>query len=133
MKSLIILFAFIALPFVSSAQKFPAFKWNETVHDFGKIKKGVPVTTQFDYSNTGKAPLTVTDVKGSCGCTVTDYTKETVAPGKSGSVKATYNAASPGPFTKTVTVTSNVEGGPVILTIKGEVVDEAAPAATPGK
>lgn len=123
MKSLIILFAFIALPFVSSAQKFPAFKWSETVHDFGKIKKGTPQTTAFTYTNTGKAPLTVTDVKGSCGCTVTDYTKETVAPGKTGEVKATYNAANVGPFTKTVTVTSNVEGGPVILTIKGEVIE----------
>lgn len=126
MKNIVILLALIAAPFLCNAQsggKFPAFKWNETVHDFGKIKKGVPVTTAFVYQNVGKAPLSVTDVKGSCGCTVTDYTKETVMPNKSGEVKATYNAASPGQFTKTVTVTSNVEGGPTILTIKGEVVE----------
>ncbi len=106
-----------------SAGKGPAFKWNETEHDFGKIKKGVPVTTTFSYTNVGKAPLSVTDVKASCGCTAPDYTKELVAPGKTGNVKATYNAASPGTFLKSITVTSNVEGGPVILTIKGEVVD----------
>lgn len=126
MKKLLFLLAILVAPFFAMAQsagKGPAFKWNETEHDFGKIKKGVPVTTTFSYTNVGKAPLSVTDVKASCGCTAPDYTKELVAPGKTGNVKATYNAASPGTFLKSITVTSNVEGGPVILTIKGEVVD----------
>jgi hypothetical protein len=123
MKKLIFLFAILLAPMWVMAQAGPGFKWSETEHDFGKIKKGVPVTTTFTYTNTGKAPLSVSDVKASCGCTVPEYTKEVVAPGKTGSVKATYNAANPGPFLKSVTVTSNVEGGPVILTIKGEVVE----------
>ena len=123
MKNLLILIAFLAFSAGANAQKFPQFKWSETVHDFGKIKKGVPVTATFTYTNVGKAPLSISEVKGSCGCTVPDYTKETVSPGKTGKVTATFNAASPGNFSKTVTVTSNVEGGSMLLTIKGEVVE----------
>jgi hypothetical protein len=127
MKKLIFLLAILVAPFFAMAQaggKSPAFKWSETEHDFGKIKKGVPVTTTFTYTNIGKAPLSVSDVKASCGCTVPEYTKEVVAPGKTGTVKATYNAANVGTFLKSITVTSNVEGGPVILTIKGEVTEQ---------
>lgn len=124
MKHLLILLAILVAPLFVQAQsgKAPAFKWSETEHDFGKIKQNNPQTVEFKFTNTGKAPLMLTDVKGSCGCTATDYTKEAIAPGKQGFVKATYNAAALGAFTKTVTVTSNVEGGPMILTIKGEVV-----------
>ena len=125
MKHLIILVAILMAPLFAFAQsgKAPAFKWSETEHDFGKIKKGVPQTATFTYTNTGKSPLTVTDAKASCGCTVPEYTKDPVAPGKTGTIKATYNAANPGTFLKSVTITSNVEGGPQILTIKGEVVE----------
>jgi len=124
MKKLALLFAIVLAPYFAMAQaKAPAFNWNETEHDFGKIKKGVPVTTTFSYANVGKAPLSVSDVKASCGCTVPEYTKDVVAPGKSGTVKATFNAANVGTFLKSITVTSNVEGGPVILTIKGEVIE----------
>ena len=123
MKNLLILFAFVALPWVTKAQQFPQFKWNETVHDFGKIKKGIPVTATFSFANTGKAPLIITEAKGSCGCTVPEHTKEAVQPGKSGKVTATFNAAAVGVFAKTVTVTSNVEGGSQLLTIKGEVTE----------
>lgn len=98
------------------------FAWNETIHDFGKITQGKPVTTEFKFKNAGDVPLVISSVRGSCGCTVTDYTKEAVAPGKEGVVKATFNAASAGVFNKTVTVTANVEGGTEVLTIKGEVI-----------
>lgn len=98
------------------------FKWIEMAHDFGKIEQGKPVTVEFKFTNTGKAPLIMNNVHGSCGCTTTDYTKEPVAPGKSGFIKATYNAANMGSFTKTVTVNANTEKGTEVLTIKGEVI-----------
>lgn len=102
--------------------KAAAFDWEETTHDFGKIAKDVPVTNEFSFTNTGEVPLVISTVKGSCGCTVTDYTRESIAPGQNGLVKATYNAAKLGAFHKTVTVTANTEDGPVVLSIKGEVV-----------
>ncbi len=97
------------------------FKWEKTTHNFGKIDQGKPVSVEFKYKNTGKIPLVISNVKGSCGCTVTNYTKEPIAPGKTGNVKATFNAAAIGAFNKSVRVTANVEGGTETLFIKGEV------------
>jgi hypothetical protein len=99
-----------------------AFAWTSSVHDFGKIKQGVPVTHEFKFTNSGKAPLIIVNAQPSCGCTTPDWTKTPVGPGESGFIKATFNAGVAGPFNKTVTVTANVEGGTVQLIIKGEVV-----------
>lgn len=99
------------------------FNWSATTFDFGKIRKDVPVSHEFEFSNTGNVPLVVTSVQASCGCTVTEYSKEPIAPGEKGFVKGTYNAAKAGTFTKTITVNANTEEGVVVLTIKGEVVE----------
>ena len=93
-----------------------------TEFDFGKIKVGVPVSYEFSFTNQGKIPLVISTVQASCGCTVTSYTKDPIAPGAKGFVKATYNAANVGQFTKTVTVNANTEEGVAKLTIKGEVI-----------
>jgi hypothetical protein len=100
------------------------FKWVETTHNFGKIEQGKPVSHEFLFTNTGSTPLVISNVRGSCGCTVTDYTKEPIAPGKTGNVKATFNAAAAGAFNKSIRVTANVEGANETLFIKGEVVKE---------
>jgi hypothetical protein len=92
-----------------------------TVHDFGKIPLNKPVTHEFRFTNTGTSPLIISSVQASCGCTVTDYSKDPIAPGAEGFVKATYNAATSGIFSKTVTVNANAEESAVRLMIKGEV------------
>ena len=104
-----------------------AFKWVETTHDFGKIPQGKPVTVEFKFTNTGKVPLVLSQVQASCGCTTPDYSKDPIAPGKVGTIKATFNAGAVGAFNKSVTVNANVEGGATYLVLKGEVV---APEAT---
>jgi hypothetical protein len=91
----------------------------ETVHDFGTIDKGTPVEHTFVFRNEGDAALIISNVKTSCGCTASDYTKEVIAPGETGEVKATYNAAKEGLFNKSIQVVSN--GGEQTLFIKGEV------------
>ena len=78
---------------------------------------------EFRFTNTGMAPLIISSVKASCGCTVTAYTKDPVEKGGSGFVRATYNAAKPGKYSKTVTVYANSLEGMVLLTIKGEVTE----------
>ena len=100
------------------------FLWEVTSYDFGKIPANKPVTHKFEFTNTGNDPLVIASVQASCGCTVTDYSKDVIEPGGKGYVKATYNAATVGKFNKTVTVHANTEDGTVILTIKGEVVAE---------
>ncbi|HOY96605.1 MAG TPA: DUF1573 domain-containing protein [Catalimonadaceae bacterium] len=104
-----------------------AFKWVETTHDFGKIPQGKPVTHEFKFTNTGKAPLVLSQVQASCGCTTPDYSKEPIAPGKTGTIKATFNAGAVGVFNKSITVNANVEGGATYLILKGEV---SAPETT---
>lgn len=109
----------------SNAGASPKFEWTEKVFNFGKIEQNKPVTAEFTFKNTGTAPLIISNVRPSCGCTVADYTKNPVAPGESGYVKATYNAKAIGAFSKSVTITANVEGGAERLTIKGEVAAQA--------
>jgi len=100
-----------------------AFTWNVTTHDFGKIKINKPVTHEFRFVNSGDAPLVISSVQASCGCTVTDYTKDPILPGAEGYVTATYNAARIGVFTKSVTVNANANDNAVQLVIMGEVVE----------
>jgi hypothetical protein len=111
------------------------YVWDETTHDFGKIKQNDPAAVTFTVKNNGTAPLIITAARSSCGCTVAEYTKEPVKPGESGIVKATYNSARAGAFNKTVTVTFDGIAQAEVLTIKGEVLapPAAAPAAAPAK
>ena len=107
--------------------------FDKEVHDYGVIPQGIPASYTFYFKNTGKEPLIITSASGSCGCTQPDWTREPVKPGAKGFVKATYNAANVGPFTKTVTVLSNAKRAAITLTIKGEVKvpTEVVPTSTP--
>lgn len=100
--------------------------WKSETIDVGTIPQNTPKPIVFEFKNTGKTAVIVTNVQGSCGCTATDYTKTPIAPGKSGTVTATYNAANPGVFTKTVSVTTNADTATKVLTIKGTVVVAAS-------
>ncbi|MBE8727012.1 DUF1573 domain-containing protein [Flavobacterium hungaricum] len=96
--------------------------WKAETIDVGQIPQGTPKVIVYEFKNTGKTAVVITQVQGSCGCTATDYTKEPIQPGKSAKVIATYNAANKGAFTKTVTVTTSAETAPKILTLKGTVI-----------
>ena len=97
--------------------------WTKDVHDFGDLKKGVPASYDFTFKNTTKETVLITNVKASCGCTATNYTKTPIKPGETGSITATYNAAAAGGFSKAITVTTNDTETPKVLTIKGKVVE----------
>lgn len=98
----------------------------ETI-DFGTITQGESVTREFVFTNTGKQPLIITDVKVTCGCTNPQYPKTPIAPGKQGTITVTFNSAGKmGVQSKPVTIISNNRDGDVILHLKGEV--KAAPA-----
>ena len=96
--------------------------WKAETIDVGQIPQGTPKAIVYEFKNTGKTAVVITNVQGSCGCTATDYTKEPILPGKTAKVTATYNAANKGAFTKTVTVTTSAETTPKILTLKGTVI-----------
>jgi hypothetical protein len=100
--------------------------WKSETIDVGTIPQNTPKPIVFEFKNTGKTAVIITNVQGSCGCTATDYTKTPIDPGKSGKVIATYNAANAGIFSKTVSVTTNAETATKTLTIKGTVVATAS-------
>jgi hypothetical protein len=79
-------------------------KFNSETVDMGKLKVNNPVTATFTVTNIGKEDLVIENVTPGCGCTKSDYTKEPIKPGKTGTITATYNAAAVGKFTKTVYV-----------------------------
>lgn len=128
MCAVILGFAFTASKALAQDSEKPVFKFNEEKHDFGKIPQGTPVTTVFEFTNIGKQPLILTDVRPTCGCTIADFTKTPVKKGEKGTIKITYNAAVAAPFNKVIVVTSNAETPQKNLNIVGEVV--AKPAST---
>jgi len=136
MKKVMILIAAFAIAVVAIGQELtasnkilvsvknsPTFNWVATTFDFGQIEKGTPVTHEFTFTNTGSDALIISSVQASCGCTVTEYTKDPIPAGENGFVKATYNAAKAGVFSKTVTINANTEDAVVQLMIKGEVIE----------
>ncbi len=111
----------VLIAFTCFSQKPTALQWETKTYDFGKITKGQPVTATFNFKNNGDSPLLISEVKTTCGCTVASYPKEAIAPGKEGTIVATYNASKPGAFNKSLKVLANVDQGMVVLKLKGEI------------
>lgn len=102
-----------------------ALTFETPVHEFGSFNEGEEVTHVFRFTNTGDAPITLTDVRASCGCTTPSYTTDAVAPGGAGEITVVYDSAGrPGPFTKRVTVEAGGEA--MALQIRGTVVPDFA-------
>lgn len=99
----------------------------EKTYSFEQIPEdGGTVTHTFTFRNTGNAPVVIKQVSSSCGCTVSDWSKEPVLPGKDGFVSGTYNPMGrPGSFTKSLTVVSNAEPSREVLYLTGTVVPRA--------
>lgn len=99
-----------------------SLKFKKMEHDFGNVKQDSENKYEFEFTNTGKEPLVITDAKGSCGCTVPEYPKEPVAPGQKGKIKVVYSPGKQeGTQMKNVTITANTEPPQTVLTIKAEV------------
>jgi len=116
----LLLIAFMAFTTLSFAQDAPA-KFQELKHSFGKIKKDVPVTTEFKFTNTTGKALIIEVATAECGCTTPEYPKTPIMAGKESTIKVTYNAANEGHFEKKVTVKFAKYAQPVILEISGDV------------
>lgn len=123
MKKLIILLTFVlGITVTSFAQDKPAeFKFEKETHDFGKISTAKPVSIEFKFTNIGDAPLILTKVETTCGCTVPTYTQTPIKKGEAGLIKITYTpAGAPLPFSKSITILSNAKTPTKVLYIKGE-------------
>ena len=95
------------------------------VIDYGTIEHNSDGARKFIFTNNGTDPLQIKSARGSCGCTVPTWPKEPIAPGETAEIGVKYATNRVGPFTKTITLSTNASKKPVILTIKGKV--KAAP------
>ncbi len=120
MKKLVLIAVVALISFAANAQAKITFK-SETV-DYGEIAKGSDGVRVFEFTNTGDAPLIITDVKSSCGCTVPKKPDGPIAPGASSTIQVKYDTNRVGPIRKNVTVYSNADEPIKALKIKGEIL-----------
>ncbi|MFO7790948.1 MAG: DUF1573 domain-containing protein [Bacteroidales bacterium] len=129
MKKFVVLLSIICMGGIGlSAQTTPSentdsIVFEKTTHDYGTINKGGDGNCEFEFTNTGEKPLVLSNVRSSCGCTVPEWPKEPIAPGKKGNIKVEYNTKRTGNFSKSVTVYSNAVNERVMLRIKGNVTE----------
>ena len=101
----------------------PVFEFENEVIDYGEIAHNSDGDRVFKFKNIGKSPLIITTVKGSCGCTVPTKPEEPIMPGESGEIKVKYATNRIGPFSKTVTITSNAFESTKVVRVKGRVLE----------
>ncbi len=125
LRFLILLMACLALTPAMAADKVPAVKFETQRQDVGTIyeKKG-KVSVEYQFTNTGDAPLVIISCSASCGCTKPEYPQEPIAPGKSGVIKVTYNPQNrPGEINSAITVrTNDKKNRKITLRLTGLVV-----------
>lgn len=125
-----LLFSLMAFTFTTAifAQKKveDVAKFSTDTYDYGKVKQSIPAVATFTVTNIGKEPLIIEAANPTCGCTISDYTKSPIAPGQTGTIKATYNAANAGPIHKTLTVKFSGVDEIKQINLAGEVLEPAA-------
>lgn len=95
-------------------------------YDYGNIYKGDNGECEFKFKNTGKAPLTITNCRASCGCTVPSWPKDPIAPGKTAVIRVKYDTNRIGTINKSITVSSDAVNNSVVLHIKGYISEKPA-------
>jgi len=124
MKNLIAILFVGLISLGSFAQeKVAKIEFKTDVIDYGTIEKGADGVRIFEFTNTGDAPLVISNVKSTCGCTVPKKPKDPIMPGETGEIEVKYDTNRVNPIRKTITVFSNAETPTVALKIKGLVID----------
>jgi hypothetical protein len=102
----------------------PVFKFETEIVDYGDIARNSDGIKLLKFTNIGKSPIIITNVKGSCGCTVPTSPKEPIMPGEEGEIQIKYATNRIGAFSKTVTITSNAVRPNIIIPVKGTVLND---------
>jgi hypothetical protein len=125
MKNILVLFiAFFSLTLANSQEKKPEISFEKTVIDYGTVNKGDNGVREFIFRNSGNAPLIISNVKSTCGCTIPKKPEKPILPGESEKIQVKYDTKRVGFIRKSITVTSNAASSPTtILKIKGQVVE----------
>lgn len=95
----------------------------EPIFDFGQVKEGEVVEQVYAYTNMGTAPVILSQVSASCGCTTPSYTQTPVLPGQSGEIKVSFDSnGQVGKQQKIVTIVSNADNKVATIQLRGEVL-----------
>ena len=122
MKNLaIVLFISLMTLGVQAQEKVAKIEFTSDTVDYGEIDKGSDGVRVFEFKNTGTAPLIISKVSSSCGCTIPKKPEGPIMPGESGEIQVKYDTNRPGPIRKAITVLSNADTPTKILKIKGTV------------
>nr|WP_026811359.1 DUF1573 domain-containing protein [Arenibacter latericius] len=128
MKKLVLVLFIGLLGFGLTAQEKKAkIKFKTDIVDYGEIAKGSDGLRVFEFTNTGDAPLIISKVSSTCGCTIPKKPEAPILPGKTGEIQVKYDTNRVGPIRKAITVISNADTPTVVLKLKGEI------KAAPGK
>lgn len=98
------------------------FHFEEEVIDYGTIAQNDNGVRTFKFTNRGRAPIVISKVKTTCGCTVPTYPKQAILPGESGTIDIKYATNRVGNFSKAITIISNADESQKKLRIKGNVI-----------
>ena len=125
MRKSFLLLGFLFTTLWVSAQEKAEIQFKEETIDYGKINRGSNGLRVFEFTNTGDAPLVITNVRSSCGCTIPKKPEESILPGQQGKIEVQYDTnRAAGPFRKAITVSSNASNPTKILKIKGELIEK---------
>lgn len=120
-KALLILFAGLLAFTVRAQEKTAKIEFKSETVDYGEIDKGSDGVRVFEFTNTGEAPLIISKVSSSCGCTIPKKPEAPILPGATGEIQVKYDTNRVGPIRKAITVISNADTPTKVLKIKGEV------------
>ncbi|WP_224489808.1 DUF1573 domain-containing protein [Robertkochia flava] len=124
-KLLMLLFVGFTCLGVSAQEKVAKIEFKSDVIDYGEIARGSDGVRVFEFTNTGNAPLIISKVTSSCGCTIPKKPEEPVMPGQTGQIEVKYDTQRVGHIRKTIMVTSNADTPKVPLKIKGQVLPDS--------
>jgi hypothetical protein len=122
---MLILFVGLLSLGIYAQEKVAKIEFETDVIDYGTIEKGSDGVRVFTFTNTGNAPLIISNVKSTCGCTVPKKPDGPIMPGETGEISVKYDTNRVNPIRKTITVTSNADTPTIALKIKGLVVDSS--------
>lgn len=122
-KLVLLLFVGMMALSVNAQEKVAKIEFKASEIDYGEIAKGSNGVRVFEFTNTGTAPLVITKVNSSCGCTIPKKPENPILPGETGEIEVKYDTKRVGPIRKTITVESNSETPTVALKIKGKILD----------
>ncbi|WP_445735550.1 DUF1573 domain-containing protein [Mariniflexile sp.] len=122
-KTITILFIGLISLSINAQDKIAKIDFKSDTIDYGTIEKGSNGVRIFEFTNTGDAPLIISNVTSTCGCTIPKKPDGPILPGKTGQIEVKYDTNRVSPIRKTITVISNADTPTVALKIKGEVID----------